>query len=138
MIKTHNLPGGVLGAFEAWLLLRGLRTLFLRFARSSANALAIARHFEKHPRVEAVLYPGLESHPGHAVARRQMTAGFGGMLSIKVHGGFGAAQLVARSLRVFLSAASLGGVESQAEHRAAPESKAPTTWWRIWRRRLIA
>jgi cystathionine gamma-synthase len=115
------LTGGVLGAFEAWLLLRGLRTLFLRFARSSANAMAIARHFEGHPSVEAVLYPGLESHPGHAVAKRQMTAGFGGMLSIKVRGGFEAAQVVAKSLRVFLSAASLGGVESLAEHRAAVE-----------------
>jgi cystathionine gamma-synthase len=83
--------------------------------------------------------PGLESHPGHAVAKRQMTAGFGGMLSIKVRGGFEAAQVVAKSLRVFLSAASLGGVESLAEHRAAVEgpnsvvsaspreSKAPTT-----------
>ncbi|MBL8699988.1 MAG: aminotransferase class I/II-fold pyridoxal phosphate-dependent enzyme [Alphaproteobacteria bacterium] len=122
VIETRNLTGGVLGAFEAWLLIRGLRTLFLRFARSSANALAIARHFERHPMVEAVLYPGLESHPGHAVAKRQMTNGFGGMLSIKVRGGFDEAQLVWRSLRVFLSAASLGGVESLAEHRAAVES----------------
>ncbi|HEX5325047.1 MAG TPA: PLP-dependent transferase, partial [Acetobacteraceae bacterium] len=67
VIKTRNLTGGVLGAFEAWLLLRGLRTLFLRFARCSENAMAIAQHFEGHPCVEAVLYPGLESHPGHAI-----------------------------------------------------------------------
>jgi len=121
IIETRNLTGGVLGAFEAWLLIRGLRTLFLRYHRSSANALAIARHFENHPAIERVLYPGLENHPGHAVARRQMTNGFGGMLSIKVRGGFGAAARVASSLQVFLAAASLGGVESLAEHRAAVE-----------------
>ena len=121
VIKTRNLTGGVLGAFEAWLLIRGLRTLFLRFERSSANALAIARHFETHPAIERVLYPGLESHPRHDVARRQMTNGFGGMLSITVKGGFDAAARVASSLKVFLAAASLGGVESLAEHRAAVE-----------------
>jgi cystathionine gamma-synthase len=121
IIKTRNLTGGVLGAFEAWLLIRGLRTLFLRYHRSSANALAIARRFENHPAVERVLYPGLESHPGHAIARQQMTNGFGGMLSIKLRGGFDAAARVASSLQVFLAAASLGGVESLAEHRAAVE-----------------
>jgi cystathionine gamma-synthase len=121
VIETRNLTGGVLGAFEAWLLIRGLRTLFLRYRQSSANALAIARHFESHPAIERVLYPGLESHPGHAVARRQMTGGFGGMLSLMVRGGFDAAARVAAGLRVFLAAASLGGVESLAEHRAAVE-----------------
>jgi cystathionine gamma-synthase len=121
IIKTRNLTGGVLGAFEAWLLIRGLRTLFLRYHRSSASALAIARHFETHPAIERVLYPGLESHPGHAIARRQMTNGYGGMLSLKMRGGFKAAATVASSLRVFLAAASLGGVESLAEHRAAVE-----------------
>lgn len=121
VIKHRNLTGGVLGAFEAWLLIRGLRTLFIRFERCSSNALAIARHFEKHPAIERVLYPGLESHPGHAVAKRQMTNGFGGMLSIKVHGGFEAASRLGAGLKVFLAAASLGGVESLAEHRAAVE-----------------
>lgn len=121
VIKHRNLTGGVLGAFEAWLLIRGLRTLFLRFERCSANALAIAKHFETHPAIERVLYPGLESHPGHAIAKRQMTRGFGGMLSIKVHGGFEAASRLGSSLKVFLAAASLGGVESLAEHRAAVE-----------------
>ncbi|MCC7047094.1 MAG: PLP-dependent transferase [Alphaproteobacteria bacterium] len=121
VIETRNLTGGILGAFEAWLLIRGMRTLFLRYERCSATALTIARHFENHPAVEQVLYPGLESHPGHVIARRQMTGGFGGMLSIKVHGGFEAAARVAASLRVFLAAASLGGVESLAEHRAAVE-----------------
>jgi cystathionine gamma-synthase len=121
VIKTRNLTGGILGAFEAWLLIRGLRTLFLRYRRSSSNALAIARHFEHHPAIERVLYPGLESHPGHDIARRQMTNGFGGMMSIQLHGGFDAAARVASRLKLFLAAASLGGVESLAEHRAAVE-----------------
>jgi cystathionine gamma-synthase len=121
VIKARNLTGGILGAFEAWLLIRGLRTLYLRYDRSSANALAIARHFEKHPAIERVLYPGLESHPAHAVAKRQMTNGFGGMLSVMVHGGFDGAAQFASGLKLFLAAASLGGVESLAEHRAAVE-----------------
>ena len=84
----RTLMGGIIKAFEAWLLIRGLRTLFLRYERASASALAIARHFEHHPAVERVLYPGLPAHPGHAVAARQMTGGFGGMLSLLVRGGF--------------------------------------------------
>lgn len=118
---ARSLMGGVLGTFEAWLLIRGLRTLFLRFGRASDNALRLARHFERHPRVESVLYPGLESHPGHAVAKRQMTNGFGGMLSLCVRGGEKEAQKVASSLKLFLAAASLGGVESLVEHRASVE-----------------
>lgn len=121
VIKARNLTGGILGAFEAWLLIRGLRTLYLRFERASESALAIAQHFEKHPAIERVLYPGLESHPGHATAKRQMTNGFGGMLSLLVRGGFEDASRVASGLEVFLKAASLGGVESLAEHRAAVE-----------------
>src|SRR5262249_43114890 len=99
VIKTRNLTGGILGAFEAWLLIRGLRTLFLRYQRSSSNALAIARHFENHPAIERVLYPGLESHPGHQIARRQMTNGFGGMMSIQLQGGFETAARVASRLK---------------------------------------
>lgn len=118
---VRGLMGGVLGAFEAWLLIRGLRTLFLRFERASDNALRIARHFEHHARVESVLYPGLESHPGHDVAKRQMTNGFGGMLSLCIRGGEREAQNVASGLRLFLAAASLGGVESLVEHRASVE-----------------
>jgi cystathionine gamma-synthase len=121
IVRNRNLTGAILGPFEAWLLIRGLRTLFLRFERSSANAMAIARRFERHPMIESVLYPGLESHPGHAVAKRQMTSGFGGMLSLTIRGGYEEAQRVASRLRVFLAAASLGGVESLAEHRAAVE-----------------
>ena len=121
IIRHRNLTGGVLGAMEAWLLIRGLRTLPLRYRAASANALAIARHFERHELVERVLYPGLESHPGHDVARRQMTDGFSGMLSLIVRGDADFARAVTRNLRVFLGAASLGGVESLVEHRASVE-----------------
>ncbi len=113
--------GGVLGAFEAWLLIRGLRTLYLRFERASASALAIARHLEGHSKIARVLYPGLESHPQHDVARRQMSRGFGGMLSILVAGGAEEAKRIASSTRLFLPATSLGGVESLIEHRKAVE-----------------
>lgn len=116
--------GAILGPFEAWLLQRGMRTLFLRVARSSATALRIARHFERHPVLEQVLYPGLESHPGHAVAARQMQGGFGGMLSLRVKGGAQAALAVAKACRVFIRATSLGGVESLIEHRHTIEGPA--------------
>jgi cystathionine gamma-synthase len=120
IVRHRNLTGGVLGAMEAWLLIRGLRTLPLRYRAASANALAIARHFENHALVDKVLYPGLESHPGHAVARKQMTDGFSGMLSL-LEGDAEFARTVTRNLRVFLGAASLGGVESLVEHRASVE-----------------
>ncbi len=113
--------GAVLGPFEAWLLLRGMRTLFLRVRACSAAALAIAEHFEGHPGVERVLYPGLASHPGHAVAARQMDGGFGGMMSILVKGDAEAALAVSGACRVFKRATSLGGVESLIEHRAGIE-----------------
>ena len=118
--KRHR-AGGVLGAFEAWLLQRGLRTLYLRVGRASDNALAVARHFEGHPKLTAVLYPGLASHPSHGLARRQMSGGFGGMLSLRVRGGAEAALSVAKNLRLIVRATSLGGVESLIEHRASIE-----------------
>ncbi len=113
--------GAVPGPFEAWLLQRGMRTLFLRVRRASDSALAIARHFEGHPALAAVLYPGLASHPGHAVAARQMDGGFGGMLSIRMAGGPERAMAVLAAVRVFKRATSLGGVESLIEHRASTE-----------------
>ncbi len=113
--------GGVLGAFEAWLLLRGMRTLHLRYERQAANALAIARHFEGRAGIEAVLYPGLESHAGHEIAKRQMAGGFGAMLSLLVEGGADAAKRVTTHTRLFVPATSLGGVESLIEHRATVE-----------------
>ena len=113
--------GAILGTFEAWLLQRGMRTLFLRVRRASESALRIARHFEGHNELEAVLYPGLESHPGHAIAARQMRGGFGGMLSLRIKGGQKAALKVAAKCRVFVRATSLGGVESLIEHRYSVE-----------------
>ncbi len=113
--------GAVLGPFEAWLLLRGMRTLHLRVAAASANALAIARHFAAHPGLSHVLYPGLPAHPGHAVAAKQMRGGFGGMMSLRLAGGEQAAVAFAAKLRVFKRATSLGTVESLAEHRASVE-----------------
>ena len=115
---ARTLMGGVLGPFESWLLLRGMRTLHLRYERQAANALAIARHFERHPRLEAVLYPGLECHPGHATAARQMKGGFGAMLSLLVAGDADDAKRIATRTRLFVPATSLGGVESLIEHRA--------------------
>ncbi len=116
--------GSPLPPLECWLLMRGLRTLFVRYHQSSSNALAIARHFENHPKVERVLYPGLASHPGHDIARCQMTDGFGGMLSLLVDGGYGAAKRLCTSLKVVIPATSLGGVESLAEHRKSVEGPA--------------
>lgn len=126
--------GSVIGPFEAWLLQRGMRTLFLRVQRSSETALALARHFHGHPELKAVLYPGLESHPGHEIAARQMTDGFGSMLSIRVAGEEAHAMAVAGALKVFKRATSLGGVESLVEHRRStegPSSPVPEDLLRI-------
>ncbi len=122
--RIHSLRhqnGSMLGPFEAWLLLRGMRTLYLRVQRSCESALAIARHFDGDPRLSEVLYPGLPGHTGHAVAAAQMTGGFGGVLSIRVAGGADAALKVAKAVNVFVPATSLGGVESLIEHRATAE-----------------
>jgi cystathionine gamma-synthase len=113
--------GAVLGPFEAWLLQRGVRTLFLRVRRASDSALAIASHLQGHPALTAVLYPGLAAHPGHEIAARQMRGGFGGMLSIQVVGGAEQAMEVLRAVQVFKRATSLGGVESLIEHRRSQE-----------------
>ena len=113
--------GAMPGPFEAWLLQRGMRTLFLRVHRASETALAIATHFDGHPALTAVLYPGLPGHPGRQIAARQMHGGFGGMLSVRVAGGAGHARAVLREVRVFKRATSLGGVESLIEHRRSSE-----------------
>ncbi|MGH6901003.1 MAG: trans-sulfuration enzyme family protein, partial [Geminicoccaceae bacterium] len=99
--------GALLGAFEAWLLLRGMRTLALRVRAACANALAIARFLEDQPKVERVLYPGLPSHPRHALARQQMAGGCGGLLSFQLKGGAGDALAVAGRLRLIARATSL-------------------------------
>jgi cystathionine gamma-synthase len=113
--------GAVCGPFEAWLLQRGMRTLFLRQRRASQSALEIAEALSAHPRVERVYYPGLPGDPGHEIARRQMRDGFGSMLSFTVRGGRDAALAVAGRLVLFARATSLGGVESLVEHRATIE-----------------
>ena len=113
--------GGVPGAFEAWLLQRGLRTLFLRVRAQSASALTLAERLSSHPAVAAVLYPGLPGFPGHEIAARQMSGGFGGMLSIRVRGGRERAIATAARVELWRRATSLGGVESLIEHRASIE-----------------
>jgi cystathionine gamma-synthase len=118
-IRTGN--GAILGPLEAWLLLRGMRTLYLRVERACRTAEAVAAHFADHPRVSAVLYPGLAGHPGHAIAGRQMSGGFGGMMSIRVAGGEAAAIGAAARVQIWKRATSLGGVESLIEHRASIE-----------------
>jgi cystathionine gamma-synthase len=122
------------GPFEAWLLQRGMRTVFLRVHRSSDTALAIATGLAGHPALSAVLYPGLPGHPGHQIAARQMRGGFGGMLSIRVAGGAGHARAVLGEVRVVKRATSLGGVESLIEHRRSsegPSSPVPEDLLRI-------
>jgi cystathionine gamma-synthase len=118
--------GAVPSPFDCWLLLRGIRTLPYRVRAQSEHALQVATFLASHPRVEAVHYPGLASHPGHAVARRQMTM-FGGMLSMQVRGGAEAAMGVAAKVRVFTRATSFGGTESLMEHRASIEGPGTTT-----------
>jgi len=113
----RKLQGTVLQSFDAWLLIRGMRTLHLRVEKASANAMAVATHFANHPAIETVHYPGLPTDPGHEVAKRQTDGQFGAMLSMTVRGTEQTAIDVARHCRVFYPATSLGGVESLIEHR---------------------
>jgi cystathionine gamma-synthase len=119
--SVRSQHGGLLGSFEAWLLLRGMRTLFLRVRQACASAQALAERFSAHPKISAVLYPGLPGFAGHEVAARQMTGGFGAMMSIRVKDGEAAAIKTAARVRVWKRATSLGGVESLIEHRASVE-----------------
>jgi cystathionine gamma-synthase len=120
-VRVRKMLGGILGPLEAFLLLRGMRTLHVRVARQCETALALARHFERDPRVSHVLYPGLAGAADHGLAKRQMAGGFGGMLSIRVRGGEAAAIRTAANVRIWKRATSLGGVESLIEHRASIE-----------------
>jgi cystathionine gamma-synthase len=131
---VRTMGGAVLGPFEAWLLLRGMRTLHLRVRQQSQSALAIATHFKGHPKLLQVCYPGLPGDPGHAVARRQMQGGFGGMLSLRFKDGAAAALAFAARLGLFVRATSLGGVESLVEHRGTiegPDSPTPQDLLRV-------
>jgi len=124
--EVRYILGAVAAPFNSWLVLRGLRTLACRMERHSANALALATALEAHPAVEAVHFPGLPSHPGHAIARRQMSA-FGGMLSVRVRGGRDGALRAASRMKLFVNATSLGGTESLLEHRASSEGAGSPT-----------
>jgi cystathionine gamma-synthase len=133
VLHTRHITGGVASPFNSWLVLRGLRTLAARLRVHCENASAVAEFLAAHPRVSAVHYPGLGSHPGHAVAARQMSA-FGGMLSFQLKEGRDAALDVVRRVRIFVRATSLGGVESLIEHRATsegPSSTAPADLLRL-------
>jgi cystathionine gamma-lyase len=114
----QNAVGAVPSPFDAFLTLRGIKTLALRMERHCSNALAVAQFLEKHPAIERVRYPGLASHPQHALARRQMRGGFGGIVTAVLRGGLEAARTALERCRVFALAESLGGVESLIEHPA--------------------
>jgi len=116
--RFHIVMGGALSPFDAWLLLRGLRTLGLRVERHNQNALTLARFFESHPKIERVNYPGLKSHPQYDLAQEQMR-GFTGMMSVELSGGYEAAERFITSLKLGSYAASLGGFETLLAHPAA-------------------
>jgi cystathionine gamma-synthase len=122
----RHITGGVLSPFNAWLTLRGLRSLPARMAWHCRNARAVAEFLAGHVRVEAVHWPGLPAHPNHAVAVRQMKD-FGGMLSVRIRGGRDAALAVAGKVKLFTNATSLGGCESLIEHRASVEGAHPVS-----------
>jgi cystathionine gamma-lyase len=113
----QNAVGGVPSPLDSFLVLRGLKTLHVRMERHASNAMAVARFLAGHPQVERVIYPGLPSHPQHALAARQMR-GFGGMLAFVLRGGLEAARAFLKAVRIFACAESLGGVESLIEHPA--------------------
>ena len=126
--------GAILGPFEASLLLRGLRTLDVRVRAQAETAMQLATQLAAHPQVASVLYPGLKNHAGHEIAGRQMSGGFGGMLSLCVRGGEAAAIATAARVQVWKRATSLGGVESLIEHRASvegPDSPCPPELLRL-------
>ena len=118
--------GAILGPFEAWLLLRGMRTLFVRVERSCRSAQIIAEFLGQHPKVAVALYPGLVSHTGHALAKQQMQGGYSGMLSFRMKGGRDAALRVTKAVELFHRATSLGSVESLIEHRATVDGEGTT------------
>lgn len=131
--ERHD-AGAVCGAFESWLLVRGMRTLYVRVERAAENALQVARFLSTHNAVEHVLYPGLPDHRGHTIAQAQMSGGFGGLLSFQVNGNAETALKVAGALRLIPSATSLGGVETLIEHRHSvepPETGIPENLLRL-------
>jgi cystathionine gamma-synthase len=132
--RARSMLGAILGPFEGALLLRGVRTLHVRLRHQCRLASAIAHRFAGDARIAAVLYPGLPSHPGHAIAARQMRGGFSGMLSLRIKGGEASAIAAAARVKIWKRATSLGGVESLIEHRASiegPDSPCPTDLLRL-------
>ena len=114
----QNAVGAIAGPFDSFLALRGLKTLALRMERHNSNALALAQWLEQQPKVKRVFYPGLASHPQHALARQQQTGGFGGMISVELDTDLAGARRFLETVQVFALAESLGGVESLIEHPA--------------------
>jgi len=132
--RVQILMGASQNPLDCYLLARGLKTLPLRMREHSASALALAEKLEKHPAIDKVHYPGLTSHPQHALAKRQMPHGFSGMISIQIKGDEANARRVASNLNLFQQATSLGGVESLVEHRRSiegPDSKTPGNLLRL-------
>jgi cystathionine gamma-synthase len=125
--RVQILMGATPNPLDCYLLARGLKTLPLRMREHSANALELAKRLEKHPKVERVLYPGLESHPQHALAKAQMPQGFSGMIALQVKTGETETREMAGKLQIFQQATSLGGVESLVEHRKSIEGPQSTT-----------
>lgn len=117
MANIVNSLGPITGAFDSYLILRSLKTLAIRMERHNANALALAKHFEGHKDIAAIIYPGLESHPQHALATKQMN-GFGGIISMNIKGGLEKSTTFLEKTKIFALAESLGGVESLIEHPA--------------------
>jgi len=121
--RVRKSVGTILGPFEAYMLIRGMRTLDVRVKAACAGAMNLAMQLRTHPLVASVLYPGLQDHPGHAIAARQMEGGFGGMLSVRLKGGTSVAVGAAARVNLWKRATSLGGVESLIEHRASIEGE---------------
>ncbi len=127
------LSGAVPAPFDCWLIARGIQTLKLRVKKQSKNALKLAQYLENHPRVEKTLYPGLQSHPQHLLAKKQQKKGFGAMLSVLIKGSESETTAIAAKLAYFTLATSLGGVESLVEHRKSVEGENSPTPYNLLR-----
>lgn len=125
--EIQILSGSVPSPFDSWIIARGLQTLHLRVSKQSENALILAKHLNKHPKIRAVKYPGLEDHPNHSIAKSQMRNGFGAMISILINGTEDEAFQISTKLKYFTVATSLGGIESLIEHRKSVEGINSTT-----------
>ncbi|MEM6377424.1 MAG: aminotransferase class I/II-fold pyridoxal phosphate-dependent enzyme [Bacteroidota bacterium] len=134
VLRIQALAGGVPAPFDCWLVSRGIQTLSVRVKAQSQTAMQLATFLESHPAIERVLYPGLESHPQHVIAQKQMPNGFGAMLSVLVKGDAERAIEISNALKLFTTATSLGAVESLVEHRKSvegPESSTPDNLLRL-------